>query len=65
MNEWLKNYCAKYGYTYLVYFTLMVDNAGFINDSITFDGLHPNKEGYATMNPLVEAAIQKALKSKK
>ena len=65
MNEWLKNYCAKNGYTYLDYFTAMVDNNGFIKDGITFDGLHPNNEGYAIMNPLVEAAIQKALKSKK
>lgn len=65
MNEWLKNYAAKRGYTYLNYYSAMVDAKGFVRDGITFDGLHPNKEGYAIMNPLVEAAIQKALKSKK
>ncbi len=65
MNEWLKGYCARNGYTYLDYYSAMVDDKGFVRDGITFDGLHPNKEGYAIMNPLVEAAIQKALKSKK
>jgi len=65
MNEWLKGYCARNGYTYLDYYSAMVDAKGFVRDGITFDGLHPNKEGYAIMNPLVEAAIQKALKSKK
>lgn len=65
MNEWLKGYCIRNGYTYLDYYGAMVDAKGFVRDGITFDGLHPNKEGYATMNPLVEAAIQKALKSKK
>lgn len=65
MNDWLKSYAAKNGYTYLDYYSAMVDDRGFVKDGITFDGLHPSKEGYAIMNPLVEAAIQKALKSKK
>jgi len=65
MNEWLKNYCAKNGYTYLDYYSAMVDDKGFVRGGITFDGLHPNKQGYALMSPLVEAAIEKALKSKK
>ena len=65
MNEWLKNYCARNGYTYLDYYGAMADDKGFVRDGLTFDGLHPNKQGYAIMNPLAEAAIQKALKSKK
>jgi lysophospholipase L1-like esterase len=65
LNEWLMNYAAKNGYTYLDYYSAMVDEKGFVRNGLTFDGLHPNKEGYAIMNPLVEAAIQKALKNKK
>lgn len=65
MNDWLKNYAARNGYTYLDYFSATVDAQGFIKDGITFDGLHPNKQGYAIMNPLAEAAIKQALKSKK
>lgn len=65
MNDWLKNYAAQNGYTYLDYFSAMVGAQGFIKDGITFDGLHPNKEGYEIMNPLAENAIKQALKSKK
>ena len=64
MNEWLKAYCAQKGYTYLDYYSAMVDAHGFVRNGITFDGLHPNTKGYAIMNPLAEAAIKKALKSK-
>lgn len=65
MNEWLKNFCAKNDCIYLDYFSAMVDEKGFVKDGLTFDGLHPNKEGYAVMNPLAEAAIARALKSVK
>ena len=65
MNDWLKKYAAQNGYTYLDYFSAMVDGKGFIKDGITFDGLHPNTQGYAIMTPLAEAAIKKALKSRK
>lgn len=65
MNKWLKAFCAKKGYTYLDYYSSMIDNKGFVKDGITFDGLHPNQQGYAIMNPLVESAIQKALKNRK
>lgn len=65
MNDWLEKYAAENNYTYLDYYGATVDANGFIKDGITFDGLHPNKEGYAIMNPLAEDAIKRALKSKK
>ena len=65
MNKWLKNYAAAHGYTYLDYYTAMVDDRGFIKDGISFDGLHPNAKGYAIMSPLAEQAIAKALKSRR
>lgn len=65
LNEWLKNYCAKNGHTYLDYFSKMVDDKGFLKAELAHDGLHPNAEGYKVMAPLAEAAIQEALKKKK
>ena len=65
MNEWLKAYAARNGYTYLDYYAATVDDRGFIKDGITFDGLHPNAQGYSIMAPLAEQAIAKALKSRK
>ena len=65
LNAWLKNYCAQNGYTYLDYFSATADDKGYLRADIAGDGLHPNAKGYAIMSPLAEAAIQKALKSKK
>lgn len=65
LNEWLKAYCAANGLTYLDYFSKMVDDKGFLKAELANDGLHPNAEGYKVMAPLVEAAIQEALKKKK
>lgn len=65
LNDWLKDYCAKHGHTYLDYFSKMVDDKGFLKKELANDGLHPNAEGYKIMAPLAEAAIQQALKKKK
>ena len=65
MNEWLKKYAAREGFTYLDYYSAMVDEKGFVKDGLTFDGLHPNAKGYAIMTPLAGQAISKALKSGK
>lgn len=65
MNKWLKNYAAKEGFTYLDYYGAMADKKGFVKDGTTYDGLHPNANGYKIMNPLAEKAIKQALKSKK
>ncbi len=65
LNEWVKKYCAANGHTYLDYFSQMVDDKGFLKAELANDGLHPNAAGYKVMVPLVEAAIQQALKKKK
>ena len=65
LNEWMKNYCAANGHTYLDYFSKSVDDKGFLKAELAKDGLHPNEEGYKLMAPLAEAAIQVALKKKK
>jgi lysophospholipase L1-like esterase len=64
VNEWIKKYCADYGHVYLDYFSAMVDEKGFLKTDLTFDGLHPNANGYAVMGPLAEKAIQEALAKK-
>jgi len=43
----------------------MVDDKGFFKDELSNDGLHPNVQGYAVMNPLAEAAIAASLKRRK
>jgi len=62
LNSWMKQYAAQNHQTYLDYFSAMVDEKGFLKDELSNDGLHPNAQGYAVMNPLAETAIQSGLK---
>jgi len=61
LNRWIKDYCAKNGFTYLDYFSATVDDKGMFKAEITDDGLHPTAAGYAIMAPLAEKAIAEAL----
>lgn len=62
LNSWMKDYAMRNRHIYLDYFSAMVDEKGFLKDELSNDGLHPNAQGYAVMNPLAEAAIQSSLK---
>jgi lysophospholipase L1-like esterase len=61
LNEWLKDYCAKNKLVYLDYYSAMIDDQKMLKKEITADGLHPNADGYAIMEPLAEKAISQAL----
>ena len=65
LNKWIQEFARANHHTYLDYFSAMVDATGFLKDELSNDGLHPNKEGYAVMAPLAEAAIQAGLKRSK
>jgi lysophospholipase L1-like esterase len=62
INAWMQKYAADNGHVYLDYFTPMLDSTGLMKAELTGDDLHPNAAGYAIMAPLVEAAIQRALR---
>ena len=61
LNKMMKAYCDETGHIYLDYFSAMVDERGGLPKKYASDEVHPTKEGYAVMEPLVEAAIAKAL----
>jgi lysophospholipase L1-like esterase len=62
LNAWLKSYAAQAHATYVDYFAALVDEKGLLKDGVSNDGLHPNPDGYKVMAPIVDAAIQQALK---
>lgn len=64
LNKWIAEYAAKQGAVYLDYYSAMLDDAKLLRKEITGDGLHPNDAGYAIMEPLAQAAVDKALKGK-
>ena len=61
LNDWLQKLCTQRGYTYLDYYTALVDKSGQFQAELSDDGLHPNAKGYRVMAPLATAAIGKTL----
>ncbi len=62
VNAWMKDYAAKNGAVYADYFSALVDDKGMMKPGISMDGLHPNEQGYNLMVPVVQAAIEQAMK---
>ena len=61
LNSLLKEYSETNGYIYLDYFTAMADDRKGLPKKYAEDEVHPTAAGYAVMEPLVEAALIKAL----
>lgn len=60
LNKKIKDYAVNNNLIYLDYFSAMVDDRNGLKDEYTYDGVHPNEEGYKVMEPLVLEAIKKA-----
>lgn len=61
INSMLKEYSETNGHIYLDYFSAMVDGRNGLPKKYADDEVHPTPAGYAVMEPLVEAAITKAM----
>ena len=61
LNSRIKKYASTRGAVYCDYFTAMADDRNGLPAELSGDGVHPNKEGYAIMQPIVENAIARAL----
>ncbi len=63
LNAMLKAYAAKKHFTYIDYWSAMVNDKKGLKVELTQDGLvHPNLAGYKVMEPLAKAAITETLK---
>jgi lysophospholipase L1-like esterase len=61
LNEWLRSYAAREHHIYVDYYTVLNDGHGGFQAALAFDGVHPNRDGYAAMHALAETALAKAL----
>ncbi len=61
LNKRIKQYASTRGAVYCDFFSAMADDRDGLPKELSGDGVHPNKEGYAIMGPLVENAIARAL----
>lgn len=64
LNAWIRQVCANHGLIYLNYYGAVADSTGHLEVALSFDGLHPNSEGYKIMTQLAEQAISKAISGK-
>jgi lysophospholipase L1-like esterase len=63
LNAWMRTFCGQRNYTFLDYYSEMVDASGQMKADLADDGLHPNSTGYRIMAPLALAAIDKTVTS--
>ena len=61
LNRMIETYAMEKGHIFLDYYKAMVDDRGGLPKKYASDEVHPTVEGYKVMEPLVEAAIAKAL----
>lgn len=62
LNEDIKKYAKLKGHVYLDYYSSMEDGNLGLKPGLSTDKVHPTPAGYAIMEPLLLAAIQKGLK---
>ena len=60
LNTWLRDFAAKNHVVYVDYYAALVDGQGGFKAALTPDGVHPNRDGFALMKPLAQAAIRNA-----
>ncbi|WP_339918237.1 SGNH/GDSL hydrolase family protein [Yeosuana marina] len=61
LNDLLKSYALANNIIYVDYFSAMADASNGLKKELGIDTVHPNKEGYLVMEPLIEEALKKAL----
>ncbi|QEE50678.1 acylhydrolase [Flavobacterium alkalisoli] len=64
LNAMLKSYANENNIPYVDYYSAMVNSELGLKKELGEDGVHPNQEGYAIMEPLVEKAIAKVINKK-
>ena len=61
LNAWIQSFCRERNYAYVDYFSVLVNQAGFLRAGLADNGLHPNSAGYRLMAPIALAAIDRAM----
>ena len=62
LNTWMREYASNHDVVYLDYHSVMADKLQGLKSELSEDDVHPNEAGYQVMVPLVEAAIEEALR---
>jgi lysophospholipase L1-like esterase len=63
MNDWLRQFAKDKNLIYVDYHEPLADERDAMKQTFSNDGVHPNRDGYAVMEPLAHHAIEQALPS--
>lgn len=61
LNDWIRGYVAHEHLVLLDYYPAMADTSAALRKDLSDDGLHPNVQGYAVMEPLAQRAVDAAM----
>jgi lysophospholipase L1-like esterase len=61
LNQWLQHYAGRKNIVYADYWSALATPLGGMRPEFSKDGVHPNLAGYSAMEPLLAAAIKRAL----
>jgi len=61
LNDKLKDYCAENNIAYVDYFSSMVGEKKELRSELTYDGVHPDKNGYTIMEGVLLDLLKKIL----
>jgi len=61
LNAEIKAFAKRSGHRYVDYFSAMANEKNGLKDHLGDDGVHPNREGYDIMKPLLEKALVEIL----
>ena len=61
VNDELKKYVNDHGLVYLDYFSSMVDERKGMKKDYSYDGVHPNQDGYILMSSLAQKVLSRLL----
>jgi lysophospholipase L1-like esterase len=58
LNDWMRDYARRNRLGYIDYHAALRGPAGELKPALGNDGVHPNRDGYAVMRRLAEAALR-------
>ncbi len=63
LNAWMRDYARSRGLGYIDYHSARRGPSGELRSALGNDGVHPNRDGYAVMRSLAEAALTDSLRT--
>lgn len=63
LNDWMRAYARRRKLVYADYYSALVDSGGGCKAALADDGVHPNRAGYAAMDPIARESIREALRA--